>query len=124
MARERNRYEPAKSCVEINLRDTNKNWAGILRLNASTPGDPKPDTSSELIAISRGLANDLEVLLPKLTLREWAFIGYIKTEDPYEFYNVPWVEWVNGIAYRKAIGRVWKPVWDRQDLAEIDAILG
>lgn len=59
----------------------------------------------------------------------------------YEFHNVLWIEWQNGtdyhavpkhsrgvgssgIAYRKAIGRVMKHVWERQDLEWVDVTLG
>jgi hypothetical protein len=42
----------------------------------------------------------------------------------YHFYNVMWIEWVNGIVYRKAIGRVRQDIWERQDLEWIDVTLG
>lgn len=34
-------------------------------------------------------------------------------------YNVLWIEWHGGIAYRKALDRVVKPVWDSRILEEI-----
>jgi Heterokaryon incompatibility protein (HET) len=42
----------------------------------------------------------------------------------YEFYNVLWIEWEEGIAYRKNVGRVSKQAWHRQEIEEIDVILG
>ncbi|KAF2824834.1 hypothetical protein CC86DRAFT_420065 [Ophiobolus disseminans] len=42
----------------------------------------------------------------------------------YDFYNVLWVEWKDGIAYRKALGRVYKEAWEAQTFEEIDVILG
>jgi hypothetical protein len=42
----------------------------------------------------------------------------------YEYYNVMWIEWEDGIAYRKAIGRVYKEAWEAQELEEIDVLLG
>jgi len=35
-----------------------------------------------------------------------------------------WIQWEDGIAYRKSVGRVFKHVWDEQELDEIDVILG
>ncbi|KAF2648905.1 HET-domain-containing protein [Lophiostoma macrostomum CBS 122681] len=42
----------------------------------------------------------------------------------YEWYNVLWIEWIDGIAYRKACGRVIKQVWDAQGFEAIDVVLG
>jgi hypothetical protein len=52
----------------------------------------------------------------------------------YSFYNVLWIEWKdlgldvsgnqNRIAYRKALGRVYKPYWDASDVEMIDVRLG
>lgn len=42
----------------------------------------------------------------------------------YEFYNVLWIEWKDNIAYRKGLGRVFKEVWESQDLEQVDVILG
>ncbi|KAF4996636.1 hypothetical protein FGRMN_4382 [Fusarium graminum] len=41
-----------------------------------------------------------------------------------EFYGVLWVEWTDGIAYRKGCGYVKKEIWEEQDLEDIDVILG
>jgi hypothetical protein len=41
-----------------------------------------------------------------------------------EFYGVLWVEWVDGIAYRKGCGYVKKDLWDEQDPEDIELILG
>jgi len=42
----------------------------------------------------------------------------------YEFYHVLWVEWVEGIAYRKGLGRIMRSAWEEQELEWIDLILG
>ena len=39
-------------------------------------------------------------------------------------YHVLWIEWEDGIAYRKAIGHVWKDEWDAADTEEVDIRLG
>ena len=42
----------------------------------------------------------------------------------YKFYDVLWVEYKDGVAYRKDIGRVVKEVWDRETLGWVDITLG
>jgi hypothetical protein len=42
----------------------------------------------------------------------------------YKCYNVMWVEWEDGIAYRKAIGRAFEHVWDAAGSEEVDVRLG
>jgi hypothetical protein len=39
-------------------------------------------------------------------------------------YTVLWIEWEDGIAYRKAIGQVLKQEWDAADTEEVDIRLG
>ncbi|KAF2867034.1 hypothetical protein BDV95DRAFT_598542 [Massariosphaeria phaeospora] len=42
----------------------------------------------------------------------------------YSCYNVLWIEWEDGIAYRKALGRVFADEWDRFATETIDVRLG
>ena len=42
----------------------------------------------------------------------------------YEFYNVLWAEWKDGIAYRKGCGRVMKSAWEDEEREWIDLVLG
>jgi hypothetical protein len=74
------------------------------------PLPPQTSSTCELIAISRGYAKEMEYwdttpLPPR---------GYHWREESkgvrYEFYNVLWIEWEDGIAYRKGIGHVEKYV--------------
>lgn len=40
-----------------------------------------------------------------------------------ESYQVLWVEWMDGVAYRLAIGHVWKEDWEESDLENVSLIL-
>jgi hypothetical protein len=40
----------------------------------------------------------------------------------YEFYNVPWIERKQVLAYRKAVGRIRAHAWERQKLKDVDII--
>jgi hypothetical protein len=40
------------------------------------------------------------------------------------FYHVMWIEWEDGVAYRKGLGSVLKEAWKAQDLEEISLVSG
>ncbi|KAF2997937.1 hypothetical protein E8E13_005460 [Curvularia kusanoi] len=42
----------------------------------------------------------------------------------FRFYNVLWVEWKDGVAYRKGIGKIWADCWDKLCPQPIDVVLG
>jgi hypothetical protein len=42
----------------------------------------------------------------------------------YEFYNVLWIEWEDGIAYREGLGRILKLMWEKHSSEVIDVTLG
>ncbi|KAF6232394.1 hypothetical protein HO173_009499 [Letharia columbiana] len=46
------------------------------------------------------------------SLDEWLFEERLAAKDLYEFNNVMWIEWENGIAYQKALGRIVRDVWE------------
>jgi hypothetical protein len=52
------------------------------------------------------------------------FVKRPKESKLYEWYNVLWVSWKDGIAYMKGIGRVQKDMWEAQGLEWIDLTLG
>lgn len=55
---------------------------------------------------------------------EWNEIEGTTDAEEYGYYNVLWVEWRDGIAYRKGIGRVWKEGWHQLDVETRDVVLG
>ncbi|KAI0427748.1 hypothetical protein F5Y09DRAFT_315176 [Xylaria sp. FL1042] len=46
------------------------------------------------------------------------------TGEWYEVYGVLWIEWVDGVAYRKGSGAVYKEVWESYNLEDVNLILG
>jgi hypothetical protein len=111
-------------CLSFLLIDSQRQWAGMIYSNFSNPKDLVPGQKCEVIIISGGVAQlDRDKSL-KTWLEEWKVIDDINSEDTYEFYNVLWIEWKGEIAYRKALGRVWKSAWERQHVEEIDIMLG
>ena len=104
------------------LVDNEGNWAGTIRLNIPRT-DPLPkERSYELIALS--LAKAVNNGDNSTFLDEWEIPERPHDSEYYEFYFVMWIEWERGIAYRKAIGTVYRPVWENQVREDIDVILG
>lgn len=72
-------------------------------------------THCELITISMGHAKKRDEVpeLPQALSNDEE-----RTEpfERYEYYNVLWIEWEDGIAYRKGVGRVEKGMWEAQPL--------
>lgn len=110
----------------VKLYDREGNWAGSLRLHAH-PSDRVPTGEScELIALS------LAIIGADLDSAAFDYDDYDDGESRehyrdsklYTFYKVMWIEWENGIAYRKAVGTVYKDMWDNQAPTTIDVVLG
>ena len=103
------------------LSDSEGKWAGSICLNISRYDSLPRGQSFELIALSLAM-NDNSAKY--VGLDEWDIPERSRDSEFYQFYYVMRVEWEAGIAYRKAIGPVYKPVWDRQVREDIDVILG
>jgi hypothetical protein len=116
---------------------------GFIRLQGEGPiasGEIFGKVACELVAISRGRIRwDVDALhfnQAASLFSDWGnhvndsfWVEYQnmlgeETGPYYEWYNVLWVEWQGGIAYRKGIGRIAKRAWERQDLEWIDLLLG
>jgi len=75
--------------------------------DAAPPGSSGVEFT--LVAISRGF--------------DYPYPQEAETEV-YTFYNVLWVEWEDGIAYRKGVGRVKRRVWEALDMEPVALLLG
>lgn len=80
------------------------------------------NTILELVEISAGSVENKEP--EKVCFDEWDRAHCPRHYGTYEFYNVLWIEWTNGVAFRKALGRVEKSVWEAESKDEIDLVLG
>lgn len=76
----------------------------------------------ELIELSAGSV--LDQATEEVSFDEWYRSDCPRTSGKYEFYNVMSVERDDGIAYRKAVGRVTKEAWERIATDEVDITLG
>ncbi|EPE25152.1 heterokaryon incompatibility protein [Glarea lozoyensis ATCC 20868] len=109
-------------CVTAALGYSDKLFAGYLRLNEdSNTVKTQIGDSCTLIELSSGLLQDEGDENYSQTL-DWEggdSFTHIKS-----FFNVMWVEWRDGVAYRKAVGRVEESVWRAVFSREIDVVLG
>lgn len=76
----------------------------------------------ELIEISAGSVENWEI--DARSFDEWYQEDCDWSQGLYEFVNVLWVSRVEGVAYRKALGRVRKDVWVSEAKDEIEVTLG
>ncbi|KAI0440901.1 HET-domain-containing protein [Xylaria telfairii] len=115
----------------ISIRDRESNWVGILKLceplvdgmegSDSEAGD---GITLELVEIARGSVRNDAPKDKENPLEEWVLDERPKGGILYEYYYVLWIEWMDGVAYRKGLGRVHKDSWESQAREWIDLILG
>lgn len=113
----------------VSVRDNSGSWAGTLNphheqdlaLLLSDAGHFPRGPTVELVAISRGSAYNARY---GTSLDEWRLEERPKSSENYEYFNVLWIEWENGIAYRKALGRIAMEIWERQALESVEVALG
>ncbi|KAH8202521.1 hypothetical protein TruAng_003329 [Truncatella angustata] len=114
----------------LNMDDT---WAGAIRLSPSHMKGSKqthPRQRIDLIEVAAGQVQ--EDAWPKILqshgysyhIPEWDCEDRPKATKLYEFYFVFWVECEDGVAYRKALGRVEKQAWLRVAQEHVHVTLG
>jgi hypothetical protein len=107
------------------LQDSDGNLIGELNLNLGLMDIIKPPdkTKYELVAISSGSLT-LDAMGASSPILKKAVRKERGIYDIIDIYYVLWIEWSDGIAYRKGLGHVLKKAWDREATEKIDLILG
>ena len=115
---------PATSrCCTANLRLGDGTWAGVVRLTEELEEcSVKPGDICELIELSGGNVRNQDA--EAVIFDEWILEECPRHTGLYEFFNVMWVEWDSGVAYRKAVGRVERDIWEGIAVDDGDLILG
>ncbi|KAI0423736.1 HET-domain-containing protein [Xylaria sp. FL1042] len=120
----------------VSLRDPSGNWVGILQLCEPIVNGEDEDASGarsqwgmktrlELVEIALGsIPNVAGLSVLQMELEEMILDERPKTELLYEYFYVLWIQWKGSVAYRKGLGRVYKNIWESQELEWIDLILG
>ncbi|KAK1455634.1 heterokaryon incompatibility protein [Colletotrichum melonis] len=114
-------------CVCATLCDSNGRWAGVLRLNAASSDSDEfygaaVGETCGLVEISAGSAENQ----PRegVGFDGWEEAEFARHRGEYKFVNVLWVGWRDGLAYRKALGRVWEAAWARVASEGVQITLG
>ncbi|KAH8667679.1 heterokaryon incompatibility protein-domain-containing protein [Ilyonectria robusta] len=117
--------------IVISVRGNKSEWIGAIRLQERLPGPDEDNVKSlvgqkmELVEVALGrVPRDARTWLEHQVLDEWDHEERPGQNEIYEYYHVFWIEWEDGIAYRKAMGRVEKNLWEAQARENIDLILG
>ncbi|KAF1990198.1 hypothetical protein K402DRAFT_401651 [Aulographum hederae CBS 113979] len=82
-----------------------------------------PEPGYELISLSLSTIELGEMRRVPL-LVEGKLLKGRRYKDLAEVYNVMWIEWEEGVAYRRGLGQMFKESWESLDLEEIDVTLG
>ena len=118
--------ESSSTCLSIYLQDDTGRWAGVVDSLLAVETEYARGCFCEVIAISRGSAQrrmpDKDIYFQ--AFNEMDKVDEIKFLDSYAFYNVLWIEMIQGVAYRKAVGRVWEDAWEQLATKEVDILLG
>jgi hypothetical protein len=105
-------------CLTVKVRDNTRLRAGVIESLFVSQHEYEKGDPCELVAISKGSLRKREPTGYRgvALFEEVEAFPELKDKELYEFYNVLWIEWEDGIAYRKALGRVMKEAWERQDV--------
>jgi hypothetical protein len=117
-------------CPALELLTQQGEWAGFLRLNGTSYSED--DSGDGVIQRDAGLLELIEISegevqnqpIEEKSFDEWNREGCPRYSGLYKFVNVLWIEWEDGVAYRKALGRVEKSIWQRVATERIDITLG
>jgi hypothetical protein len=110
--------------MNVDLQDSRGCWVGVVESWYRRGNEYKRGTPCELVAISQGSAKRIHTSKLPQAFNEMDRVPVVEKLEKYFFYNVLWIEWIGGIAYRQAVGRVLKDAWDRQSIVGVSVILG
>ncbi|KAK5655180.1 hypothetical protein OQA88_6079 [Cercophora sp. LCS_1] len=119
------RLEGGGVTEEVDITTLAGDWAGRITLNLQT-GDKLPvgTESVEVIAISEASLHLRQAPHAPFVFREVQQRKEPAGADVYDIVNVLWVGWrEDGMAYRKALGRVWKKAWEGMVKNEVELLL-
>jgi hypothetical protein len=106
-----------------NIYDGEGSWAGHFRSHDMDLGlksrNHDGQESLEFIAISEGSEHGESHVFDMEYAKQ-----HMDEQGRLRFVNVLWIEWVDGIAYRRGLGHIVKIAWDRQLKEEVDVCLG
>lgn len=108
--------------AQLSILDRNQRTCGAIKLPSIEqkedfpPEDSHDNHTVELVAIC---------LQQKPVIVNYPTeIRTIEKSEFREEYGILWIEWIDGVAYRKAAGFVDKESWEAHELEDVDLVLG
>lgn len=117
------RKDETTESLPVDLEDEFGRWVGVVETRFTDRKQFDLGRSCKTIAVSHASVKRRDYMTEQPFI-EMNHIYEVMGLDTYDFYNILWVEMMEGVAYREAIGRVWKEAWDRQNPVYEDIILG
>jgi hypothetical protein len=111
-------------CIVFSLVDAAGNWVGLIRGNEDDERNAPVGEICQIIVISGGVVKEDAWDRATNGFMELEVRKEFKGIEVYEFFNVLWIEWKDRVAYRRGVGRVWKPAWEEKDAESVDVVLG
>jgi hypothetical protein len=112
------------NCLWADLQAQNGTWAGVVETNLIMDADVRSlkGRVCEMILVCTQIV--MQAKTANHQWRELEFCDALKDLETYECCNMLWVEWQDGIAFRKGIGRIWKRIWDFNPSKQVDITMG
>ena len=115
---------------DVNILSASNEWIGEIRILLHRDEHSSVRRHCEIIGISHGecpLNAKAHQAHPFAELRDPD--GLVRTVErdgngQYHFVNIFWICWSNGLAYRKALGRIWERRWLEMERQAIDLTFG
>jgi hypothetical protein len=111
-------------CLVFSLVDAAGKWIGLIRSGFIDEQDVPSGEHCEIIVLSAGEAHKDRWDAATNSIIELTLRHELKAIETYEFYNVMWIERKGDVAYRRAVGRVWKAAWESEPGVMADILLG
>ncbi|RYP29361.1 hypothetical protein DL766_005418 [Monosporascus sp. MC13-8B] len=110
---------------EVDITMDDGRWGGRIKLNLEKGTDvPAADMPYEIIVISEAALYLKKAAYAPYMFQEVGQRTELEGVEVYEMVNVLWIgRCEGGMAYRKGLGRVWKPAWHRAVLEEVELLL-
>jgi len=118
----------ASACKSCDLLTADGTWAGCLRLNIAQDTEVYyfggEGRQCHLVQLSFGDVADIKV--ERVSFDEWYREGCKKERAAgrYRFVNVLWVEEMEGVVFRRALGRVLRRAWDEVAGDPVSVVFG
>ncbi|RYP27080.1 hypothetical protein DL768_011349 [Monosporascus sp. mg162] len=110
---------------EVDIMMDEGRWGGRIKLNLEKGSSvPAADKPCEIIAISEAALYLKKTADALYMFQEVGQRTELEGIEVYEMVNVLWTgRCQGGMAYRRALGRVWKPAWCRAAVEEVELLL-